>query len=171
MITSEDTNLTPLKMLQVNLTPMPGESNSWRAHFQYGQRGFKKEGAYISRSTMISMSDATNILAEYNKHTRSLNPGSTTMYFTFDKPGCMQNDDIIIGDSIDRQTLVSYIKGDIDNLWPGEKDFVSKVEKELESASKEVQAEVVKLAGDNNSMPTLNELLGIKSDKKDETFH
>ena len=171
MTTEEDVNLTPMKMLQVSLLPMPGDSNSWRAHFQYGTRGMKEDGAYVSRSTLLEPKEAMLITETFTNHIRSLRPGSASIYFSLNKPGYMEAEDLLLGyNGIDRQTLVSYIRGTIDHLWPGEESFQEKVEEELKSEAIAVGKEMEEINPGSTLNTILDDLLN-NGDKKKETFH
>tara|TARA_R100000742_G_C4256660_1_gene74531 strand:- start:84 stop:599 length:516 start_codon:yes stop_codon:yes gene_type:complete len=171
MTKEEDINLTPIKMLQVSLLPMPGDSNSWRAHFQYGTRGMKEDGAYVSRSTLLEDREAVLITKTFTNHTRSLRPGSASIYFSLNKPGYMEAEDpVLIHNCIDRQTLVSYIRGTINHLWPEEQSFQEKVEEELKSEARDVAKEMEEINPGSTLNTILDDLLN-EGQKKKETFH
>lgn len=64
----------------VSLTPLPGNTSAWGAHFQIGRVGIKSDGAYISRSSFLTGEQGRYFLSTCTKHIRSLRPGSSNCY-------------------------------------------------------------------------------------------
>ena len=69
----------------VSLTPLPGNTSAWGAHFQIGRVGIKSDGAYISRSSFLTGEQGRHFLSTCTKHIRSLRPGSSSCYFQIEK--------------------------------------------------------------------------------------